>query len=131
MIPQLERVTVQLALLSVTAVSALAADAGELLEHFPPAVYFAGWVIGATLVALRFAARYGSRIRRTPAGEISRVREELRKQIAASFASRAADDRRREEQLEQLHKIVDRLNERVARIEGNLGALVVVNERNR
>ena len=126
MFPQLERVTVQLGALGLVGSTALGARAtdvgGELLGWLPPEVIFVGWVIGATIIAIQFAARYGRRITRTPAGEFSRLREEL----ASERTTRAAVDRRRERQLEQLDERLDGLAQRVAHIEGTLGAPVVV-----
>ncbi len=126
MFPQLERVTVQLGALGAVGATALGARAadlgGELLGRLPPELIFVGWVIGATVIAIQFAARYGRRITRTPAGEFSRLREEL----ASERTTRAALDRRRERQLEQLDERLDGLAQRVAHIEGSLGAPVVV-----
>ena len=85
-----------------------------------------GWVVGATIVAINFAARYGRRITRTPAGELSRLREEPLRDLASMRSTRAEHERRRERQLEQLDERLDGLAQRVAHIEGSLGAPVVV-----
>lgn len=131
MFPQLERVTFQLAAAGLVGSATLggrATDFGErLLEGLPPEVIFVGWVIGATIIAITFAVRYGRRITRTPSGELSRFREELLRELASVRATRAEHERRREQQLEKLDARLDGLTERVARIEGELRSPVLVN----
>ena len=111
-----ERVTTKLGavgLLSVGGLFATVENWLDLAAQVEPQWWVVIWMAGITFVMVRWMARYGKNLQRTPNGEISRLRQEL---YTERKLRRKLDDR------------IDAACEKLARIEGDLHGLTEVDE---
>jgi hypothetical protein len=76
----MERVTAALALSGFAGVLAIVSDpVSALIEaDVHPAIYALAWTVIASLIVIRWMAKYGKHVTRTPEGRIDRVEDRVR-----------------------------------------------------